>query len=185
MSYPLREHKINTVYNVFSRCINLSNLLKDSAVKDLFMITLREAQEKYNFSLLAFSIENNKINLVIKTKTEKDNISIIMKYIKGVFAKRYNSSIGRSGPVWNERFYSEIVSNDRHDYMNYNIYRISNPTCMNLKYLKNYSSNMFYLKEAQSDNIFNITIEFAESYMSLGSTKSERIKKFKKFKNSC
>ncbi|PKL17159.1 MAG: hypothetical protein CVV49_12560 [Spirochaetae bacterium HGW-Spirochaetae-5] len=66
-------------------------------------------QEKYEFELVAAEIVANHIHLVIRTKEDKETISLIMQYIKSRIAEKYNRAMQTSGSFWNERFESRII----------------------------------------------------------------------------
>lgn len=163
MSYPAREIKTNAYYKIFSRCINLSNILNDESIKLILLKTIADCQNKYSFQLISYNIRSNDINIIIKTNNDEDNISVIMKYIKGVFAKRYNIFNKRTGPVWNERFHSEIIDSSKSKLINYFINYINNFSDNKLSQKDLYCSFNNYQYQNYK-NIFQIKITIPPFY---------------------
>jgi REP-associated tyrosine transposase len=79
-------------------------------IKELFLHTLKRAKGKYFFKLKSFVLMDNHIHLLIKTE-RGENLSKIMQWILGVFAKHYNKHFNLKGHVWYDRFKSKIIDN--------------------------------------------------------------------------
>ncbi len=92
-----------------SRCINHEDLMEDDFFKDIMVEILRIALKKYDFEYNDFTIVDNHFHIIITTHNEEHSISRIMQFIKSRFAQHYNKIMNRSGPFWNERFYSTVV----------------------------------------------------------------------------
>ncbi len=104
-----RDQRKNATYHTMSRCIDKSNLLQSKMVKSLLYEVIAKSQKKYRFKLHDFVFVDNHMHLMIKTLTEKDTISVIMQFIKALFAREYNKRYNRTGPFWNERFKDSII----------------------------------------------------------------------------
>lgn len=96
-------------YHAYSRCIEWKDLMREDHVKNVFMDTMKKAQDKYSFELTAYVIMENHFHIVIRTVKGGETISRIMQYIKARFAERFNRINCRTGPFWNERFKDVIV----------------------------------------------------------------------------
>jgi REP element-mobilizing transposase RayT len=96
-------------HHCFTRCHGKRNLLMGKYGKKYFVESVLMCQEKYEFELVAAEIVANHIHLVIRTKEDKETISLIMQYIKSRIAEKYNRAMQTSGSFWNERFESRII----------------------------------------------------------------------------
>lgn len=96
-------------HHCFTRCHGKRNLLMGKYGKKYFIESVLMCQEKYDFELVAAEIVANHIHLVIRTKEDKETISLIMQYIKSRIAEKYNRAMSTSGSFWNERFESKVI----------------------------------------------------------------------------
>ena len=181
MGRPHRECGPNLTYHVFSRCIDSGNMLRGVIFKNLLIKTIKMAQQKYHFRLITYSILDNHIHLIIQTVNDGESISVIMQYIKGLFARYYNKSIGRTGPLWNERFGATIIekSDNPPFYFFWVIWYIAyNPVRKKMvqdprEYC--FSGIRAYIEE---DFIDELRIDHHIYFKLLGKTFSERVKRF-------
>ena len=181
MGYPRRICRPNITYHVFSRCIETRDLMKESAIKDLFLEVVSQAQEKYDFEINHHVVMHNHFHFMLKTHNDEHTVSKILQYIKSVFAKLFNKIMNRIGPFWNERFKCTIVENsDDVEAYNKNLppYIIYNPVRKGI--VKNpldykYSSIHPYVDENYKSPI---KITPSEYHMKLGKPFEERKKRF-------
>jgi putative transposase len=103
-----RKLQINARYHVVARANRKEMILLDDSVKDLFLGVLKEAKDKYSFSIATFCILGNHFHLFIQPG-KGENLSRIMQWVLSVFAMRYNKKMGYTGHVWGERFFSQII----------------------------------------------------------------------------
>lgn len=82
--------------------------LRPDAIKELFMKVMKEAREKYEFSIKNFCIMGNHIHLLIKPHKD-ESLSSIMQWILSVFARRFNIIFNLKGHVWYDRFKSRVI----------------------------------------------------------------------------
>lgn len=101
-------------YHVSARANYGEAILNPSEIKELFLLVLREAKKKYDFSIEHFCIMGNHYHLIIRPG-KNECLSVVMKWIMQVFAMRYNRRLGISGHVWGDRFFSRIIV-DREDF---------------------------------------------------------------------
>ncbi len=87
-------------------------ILSSSAMKELFLTTVRCAKRKYTFRLENFCIMGNHFHFVIQPGRGQ-NLSAIMRWILSVFAMSFNKIMGYTGHVWGDRFYSRIIASLR------------------------------------------------------------------------
>ncbi|MDR1867036.1 MAG: transposase [Treponema sp.] len=99
--------------------------LKNSDIKALCVQVIAEAHQKYDFKLWNFCIMDNHIHVLITP--EKDvSLSVIIKWIKMVFAIRWNKLHGVKGHLWGDRFHARMIEN-REDFLRVFRYINQNP----------------------------------------------------------
>ncbi len=180
MGRPLRVCIPNITYHVYSRCINSENLIESDVFKDEFLEIIEKSIEKYNFSLITYTILHNHFHLMIKTLEGGGTISEIMQYIKSRFAKMYNKINNRTGPFWNERFGDKIIETSENPleyFLNLLWYIAFNP--VRKKYVSDpeeykYSSIKAYTSEEFTGEI---AITHHSFFLTLGATIKESIYK--------
>lgn len=69
---------------------------------------LSRAKEKYRFILEGYALMDNRVDLVIRP-LEGESLSVIMRWIAGVFAAACNRDSGMDGRLWSGPFRSEIL----------------------------------------------------------------------------
>ncbi|MHB9296521.1 putative REP-associated tyrosine transposase [Pillotina sp. SPG140] len=82
--------------------------LKDPLIKDLIIQIIAEAHRKYGFKLWNFCIMDNHVHFLI-TPDKDVSLSVIMKWIKMVFAIRWNKMHKTTGHVWGDRFHARVI----------------------------------------------------------------------------
>jgi putative transposase len=119
-----RELKEGARYHVTARANRKEMILDANARKELFLSVVKRAKEKYSFRLENFCVMGNHFHFIIQP-THGENLSAIMRWIMSVFAMAYNKTMGFSGHVWGERFFSRIIQSLReliqvHEYIDEN-----------------------------------------------------------------
>ncbi|MHB9296667.1 hypothetical protein PilKf_02442 [Pillotina sp. SPG140] len=82
--------------------------LKNPVIKALLIKIIAEAHRKYGFKLWNFCIMDNHVHFLI-TPDKDVSLSVIMKWIKMVFAIRWNKMHGVTGHVWGDRFHARVI----------------------------------------------------------------------------
>jgi putative transposase len=91
----------------------------------LAVIEESKIKKEFQFTMHNFCILDNHIHFLI-TPAVGQSLSVIMKWIKQVFAVRWNREHGKKGHLWGDRFYSrEIV--DEEDFIRVYNYIDQNP----------------------------------------------------------
>ncbi|MDR1866809.1 MAG: transposase [Treponema sp.] len=99
--------------------------LKNPIIKALFMQIIAEAHKKYAFNLWNFCIMDNHIHFLI-TPEKGVSLSLIIKWIKMVFAIRWNRLHRVKGHLWGDRFHARVIKN-REDFLRVFQYINENP----------------------------------------------------------
>jgi hypothetical protein len=77
----------------------------------LFYRVLREAKGKFGFEMRGLKIEGVWLSFYIKP-AEGLKLPKIMQWLKQTFSVRFNFRTGRTGHVWGDRYWSEIVAGE-------------------------------------------------------------------------
>jgi putative transposase len=185
-----RPHRLclpDTTYHVYSRCIEWKTLLAEDSAKDMMISILRRTQKKYRFELIFYQVMDSHFHLVIRTLHGGATISRIMQYFKARYAESFNLAAKRIGPFWNERFKDSIVEKQLRSrakvlgmlwYLAYNPVRHGKRT--NPRSYRHGAVNC-YLDEKFKPPL---KITHHSAFIGLGSSMSERIRKFQEFERS-
>jgi len=112
-------------YHVTSRTNAKSLAFSEKLGRKIMLLMLRDAKEKYGFTLHNFCVMPNHIHLLITPEAGSD-LSRILQWIKTNSAKVYNRTYNLNDHLWGERFFSRIIK-DPDDYSAVFEYIDSNP----------------------------------------------------------
>ena len=180
-----RKPRITTrgiTQHVFSRCIEKRNMLDDAFISDLLIKIINQTKLKYDFELVAYQIMDNHFHFIIRTLPGCASISRIMQYIKARFAEKYNRTMNRTGPFWNERFRDmvfESADNPKHYLLWLLWYLAFNPIRKQTHgdpFTYRYSSINCYLDDNHPSPL-RVTLH--RFFIELGSSFHERVEKFR------
>ena len=103
-----RVIQAGATYHVVAKTNRGEFIFESNETKEMFIQVMKEAKRTYNFKIKHYCIMNNHIHLLLEP-TGNTNLSGLMQWILGVFARRFNKMIGSFGHVWYDRFKSNIV----------------------------------------------------------------------------
>jgi REP element-mobilizing transposase RayT len=98
-------------YEVRTRINNREALFDRARAVAIFAAVLRQAMRRFTFRIRGLRLEGEWLRFYIRPK---DGLELpkIMKWIKQVFAQRYNAATGRIGHIWGDRYWSRIVEGE-------------------------------------------------------------------------
>ena len=99
----------NTMYHVTSRTNNKAKIFERKPGKIIMMMVLKEAKEKFNFTVANFCIMPTHIHLLI-TPQKGNDLPKIMHWIKLHFTKRWNFFNRTSGHIWGTRYFARQIT---------------------------------------------------------------------------
>ena len=111
MSRPLRIIRPDSIYHIFQRGNNRAFIYESENDKAMFVKTLVETLEKHDLALLYYVIMDNHFHLVVKTG--KGSLSEFMLEVQRKYTFRYNLHHQRSGTLYDGRFRSIAVEDER------------------------------------------------------------------------
>lgn len=167
------------------RCHNKEFLLEHIEAKRNYLnstkYALNHASVRKSVKINAYCLMNNHSHMKIKYLGGADYLSKFMRISHGIFGAKFNKMNNRTGKVANERPKTSLIESHEYD-MKVHFYIEANPIRAGfikkekLKFYK-FSSYRFYAHGIKDEWTEMLTIP--EWYLSLGSTSSERQKKYR------
>ncbi len=111
MPRSLRFEYAGAIYHVINRGNYRNWIFENEGSKDSFQKCLFEACEGASWVLHAYCIMGNHYHLALETP--EPNLSVGMKWLQGVFATRYNRFRNERGALFQGRFKSILLEDDR------------------------------------------------------------------------
>lgn len=112
MSRIARKKSATGIYHVLARGINQQRIFEDDADFAAYLEILTRVKRKSPFDLYAYCLMSNHIHLLLG---EADvPLSRIIQRISVSYAYRFNQKYDRSGHLFQDRFKSEPVEDDRY-----------------------------------------------------------------------
>ncbi|MCM0650009.1 transposase [Clostridium swellfunianum] len=100
------------IYHIMARSISEVDLFKTDEDRKKYMFLIKEYQEVYNFKVYAYCLMKNHVHLIIDSNGA--DISKIMHCINFKYARYFNTRHKRHGHLFQDRFKSKIVEDDRY-----------------------------------------------------------------------
>ncbi|MDF2880614.1 MAG: hypothetical protein K0R54_1171 [Clostridiaceae bacterium] len=124
----------NSIYHIMSRSISEINLYKSAEDKEKYIEIMKKYKDIFKFKVYGYCIMNTHNHFIIDSNGS--DISKIMHGVNQSYAQYYNRKYKRHGHVFQDRFKSKIVDNDKY-LITLSAYIHSNPMCM-----KKYSNKL-------------------------------------------
>ncbi|CDF58451.1 transposase [Thermobrachium celere] len=107
-----REKSYDSIYHIMVKSISEVNLFKDDEDKISYLNYMKKAQEQFEFIVYAYCLMDNHAHFVIDANGS--DISKVMHFINYKYAMYFNKRHGRHGYLFQDRFKSKIVKNERY-----------------------------------------------------------------------
>ncbi len=107
-----RQRCESGVYHIVLRGINRGDIFFDDDDNLRFLETLEQKKRNHEFELYGYCLMSNHVHLLIREKM--DTVSRTMSRIGTSYAKWYNQKYERSGHVFQGRYGSECVEDDKY-----------------------------------------------------------------------
>jgi REP element-mobilizing transposase RayT len=112
MPRQAREKSRSGIYHIMLRGINRQILFEDEEDYQKFIATLKEYKEISGYKIFAYCLMNNHVHLLLRK--EQEELDLIMKRIAGSYVYWYNWKYKRKGHLFQDRFKSEPVEDNRY-----------------------------------------------------------------------
>jgi hypothetical protein len=98
-------------YEIRTRINNRKPLFRLAKALAIFAGVFRETGLRFVFEVRGLRLEDDRLAFYIRPE---DGLELpeIMKWMKQVFAQRYNAAAGREGHVWGDRYWSRILEGE-------------------------------------------------------------------------
>jgi putative transposase len=107
MARPPRIEFAGAIYHVTARGDHGEPIFNDDTDRMNLLSVFAQAASRFNVRALAFCLMNNHYHFVIRT--DKPNLSRLMRHVNGVYTQLYNRRHGTSGNLFRGRFKAIIV----------------------------------------------------------------------------
>ena len=144
MARHARKISSTGVYHIMLRGINKEQIFQKNYYKTKILKLLKEIKGEIDFYIIAYCVMDNHLHLLVKVGDE--DLKNIMKKLNVKFALYYNRLENRYGYVFQDRFKSEAVENEKY-------------LLGALRYIHNNP-----IKAALTDNIINYQWSSAKDY---------------------
>jgi REP element-mobilizing transposase RayT len=98
-------------YEVRTRINNREPLFRRHRALAIFAKVFRQTMLRFVFRIRDLRLEDDWLTFYIRPE-DGFELPDIMKWMKQVFAQRYNAAAGRIGHIWGDRYWSRIVEGD-------------------------------------------------------------------------
>lgn len=112
MARPLRLPLAGGIYHVIARGNDRRQVFSDRNDRELFFSVLAHAVDRYGWLCHSYCLMGNHYHLLLETP--KPNLSLGMRQLNGLYARRFNLRHARCGHVFQARFRSILVQRDSH-----------------------------------------------------------------------
>ncbi len=107
-----RQRCESGVYHVVLRGINRGDIFFDDNDSLRFLETLAQKKKNQEYELYGYCLMSNHVHLLVREKA--DTVSRTMSRIGTSYAKWYNQKYSRSGHVFQGRYSSECIEDDKY-----------------------------------------------------------------------
>jgi REP element-mobilizing transposase RayT len=98
-------------YEVRTRINNREPLFRRHKALAIFTKVFQETMLRFVFEIRGLRVEDDWLTFYIKPE-DGFELPKIMKWMKQVFAQRYNVAAGRIGHIWGDRYWSRILEGE-------------------------------------------------------------------------
>jgi len=112
MGRPLRIDEAGAIAHVTARGNNRARIFDGDGEKELLLSLLERAVSRFGWICHAYCVMSTHYHLLLQTP--EANLSAGMHWLNLTYARRFNRRAGRTGHVFESRFWSEPVESERH-----------------------------------------------------------------------
>jgi putative transposase len=112
------------VFHVVTRGVAKTAVYRDDDDRRFFLGLLGSVASRNDWLVHAFCLMTNHYHLVVEAL--RDQLSLGMHRLNGVYAEQFNSRYSRTGHLWGDRFWSGLIE-DEHELATTCRYVLRNP----------------------------------------------------------
>lgn len=110
MPRTVRKLSQYNVYHVVLKGINSQQIFYDESDYYNFLNILKDCCGTYNVTVAAYCLMSNHVHLMLKS--DENNIAYMFKSFGASYVYRYNRKYGRTGALFNGRYYSKAINDE-------------------------------------------------------------------------
>ncbi len=110
MARQRRLNEAGSYHHITARGVNRCAVFLDDHDKRQFLSLLKESHLRFGCRVLAFCLMSNHIHLTVRD--DRGSLSKTLHFLNGVYAKRFNHKHGRTGHLFERRFWSSMLDSD-------------------------------------------------------------------------
>ncbi len=99
------------IYHIILRAVNQHIIFEEDSDYQKFLFVLMDCKKKYDIDIYAYCLMNNHIHIMLNASN--DELPRIFQSIGSKFVHWYNTKYSRSGHLFQDRFHSTAIENDR------------------------------------------------------------------------
>lgn len=148
----------NGIYHIILRSVNQHIIFEDESDYQKFLYILSDCKTKYDIDIYAYCLMDNHIHLLLYSPP--DILSSFFQSLGTRFVRWYNSKYSRSGHLFQERFYSSPIEDNRH-FLATLVYIHNNPVKAKIiRYPSEYRWSSFNAFYGQKNPLVNVSFSY-------------------------
>ena len=112
MARPNRIFEDHHYYHLVNRGVDKRRTFDDRDDYAEFVHLLEQGCARYKMNVIAYSLMPNHYHILVQIMPG-DNVSACLQWVTGEYAKYYNRRNGRTGHLWQGRFFSREIQEGR------------------------------------------------------------------------
>ena len=117
------------IYHIILRSVNQHIIFEEDSDYQKFLFVLLDCSKKYDIQIYAYCLMDNHIHLLIRSSSE--DLPSFFQSIGTKFVRWYNNKYSRAGHLFQDRFYSVAIENER-SFLSVLVYIHNNPVKANI-----------------------------------------------------
>lgn len=110
MARQRRLNEAGTYHHITARGVDRCAVFLDDQDRRQYLALLSEAHQRFGCRVAAFCLMTNHIHLTVRD--DCGSLSRTLHWLNGVYAKRFNLKHGRTGHLFERRFWSSMLDSD-------------------------------------------------------------------------
>ncbi len=102
------------VWHITHRCHKREFLLKFARTRQRYLHWLYQARKRFPVEVLNYTVTSNHVHLIVRDLGGKNEIPAMIQLVAGRTAQEYNTSKGRKGAFWEDRYHATAIAADGH-----------------------------------------------------------------------
>ena len=146
------------IYHIILRSVNQHIIFEDDSDYQKFLFVLSDSVKRYDIQIYAYCLMDNHAHLLIHASS--DCLASFFQSFGTRFVRWYNNKYTRSGHLFQDRFYSVAIENDR-AFLSVLLYIHNNPVNANIcRYPSEYRWSSFNAYHGAQNPLVNVSFAY-------------------------